>query len=173
MDRVADSKSPWSLNLAVADLRGSMGLVKLSFLPQIDPESPRNGISDVKIFRGSIAPDPPSLLCLRRSQIRTPLHKIRDLPQPSQVAQPCIVNMCGDFTPGPDVRRGRGNPTLTVCVHFTDHVLQLLWCGVLSKPPHHNSNFFCGNPAIPIMVKHVECFFVIWGRHNKPLFAHS
>ena len=51
-----------------------MGLVELLFSPQMRPESPGNGISDVpdfKIFPGEHAPRLPSFSCLRRSQIRT------------------------------------------------------------------------------------------------------
>ena len=69
---------------SVVDQGGSMGLVEPPFLPQIHPECPWNGVSDVpnfKILEGACPADHPSLSHLRRSQIRTPLHKIPHLPQ--------------------------------------------------------------------------------------------
>ena len=74
--------------LSVVDLGGggggSMGSVEPPFLPQIHPESPGNGVSDLpdfKIFWGSMPPDPTSLSCLRCPQFQTPLHEIPDPPQ--------------------------------------------------------------------------------------------
>ena len=52
-----------------------MGLVEPPFLPQIHPESPGNGVSDVpdfKILWGSMPPGPPGFSRLWLSQIRTP-----------------------------------------------------------------------------------------------------
>ena len=52
-----------------------MGSIKPLFLPQIHPESPGNGVSDIpdlKRFPGEHAPAPPSLLHLWRSQFWSP-----------------------------------------------------------------------------------------------------
>ena len=74
-----------------------MGSVKPPFLPQIHPESPGNGISDVpdfKIFWGSMPPDPPSLSRLRLSHILSPLHKILDPSQLTEVGHEKLKHEC-------------------------------------------------------------------------------
>ena len=61
---------------------GFDGFGQTPFLPQIHPESPGNGVSNVpdfKFFHGSMPPNPPS------SQIWSPLDTILDLPPATKV----------------------------------------------------------------------------------------
>jgi hypothetical protein len=52
--------------------------------------------------------------------------------------------------------------SLTISVHFIDHVLKFCFCGILTQWPHHGPQFFCCNGAITVFIKQAESFFEFW-----------